>query len=533
MRETDPLTEPLEDVRADLVKAKRSLRILLELSHDLIVVERGGRIVGINRVAGRALSLSLGEADTLVGTPIEEIFHEGDRAALSARLRAAREASAESAQASPESSELRWLRKGGGYRTTESSIATVEVDGLPATIISARDVTERVEFQQQLLQRDRMAALGTLSAGVAHEINNPLTYMLVNLEHVLRRLRAASASDDPGRQIAGSAEATEGLANLIQSLQQAMEGANRVRHIVRDLLTFAQGNVEHRGLVDLRGIVESAAQMAWHEIRHRARLSRCLAEVPPVEANESPLGQVFLNLLVNAAQALPEGQADRHEVRVATRTDERGNAVVEVSDTGVGIAAEHMPRIFDPFFTTKGESGTGLGLAVSLGTVKSLGGDIQVTSAPGMGTTFRVVLPAAKRWRGALPTSSHEERALRRRVLVIDDEKLVGLAIARSLSEDNDVAVATEAREALARIAGGDEFDVILCDLMMPIMTGMDLYAEIMRSTPQMANRLVFMTGGAFTPRARAFLESVNNPWLEKPLDMGKLRSLVSRAGRQ
>src|SRR5262249_48554174 len=155
--------------------------------------------------------------------------------------------------------------------------------------------------------------------------------------------------------------------------------------------------------VDVRGIVESATQMASHEIRHRARLVKNLAEVPHVEANEARLGQVFLNLLVNAAQAIPEGQAGRHEVSVSTRTDEVGKAVVEVSDTGTGIAPENLPRIFDPFFTTKGDGGTGLGLSISLGMIKSFGGDIQVTSAPGLGTTFRVILPGAKAWRGSGP----------------------------------------------------------------------------------------------------------------------------------
>ncbi|MCL2447834.1 MAG: ATP-binding protein [Polyangiaceae bacterium] len=397
------------------------------------------------------------------------------------------------------------------------------------TRTSAPDVSERAEIEQQLVQRDRMAALGTLSAGVAHEINNPLTYMLVNLEHVLRRLRAACASDDPAFELAS---APEGLTGLARSLQHAVDGGNRVRQIVRDLLTFAQGNIEQRGLVDVRGVVESATQMAWHEIRHRARLTRSLAELPPVDANEARLGQVFLNLLVNAAQAIPEGHADRHEVRVATRTDEQGRAVVEIADTGVGIAAEHMPRIFDPFFTTKGESGTGLGLAISHGTVKALGGEIHVKSSPGHGSTFRVILPAAKRWRAATPVSPPEVRArLRQRVLVVDDERLVGEAIARSLSEDNDVEIVTEASEALERIGAGQKYDVVLCDLMMPVMTGMDLYAEIMRTEPKLGGRLIFMTGGAFTPRARAFVESVVNPCLEKPLDMAKLRSLVTRAG--
>jgi CheY-like chemotaxis protein/anti-sigma regulatory factor (Ser/Thr protein kinase) len=285
-------------------------------------------------------------------------------------------------------------------------------------------------------------------------------------------------------------------------------------------------------MVDVRGIVESATQMAWHEIRHRARLVKSLAEVPPIEGNEARLGQVFLNLLVNAAQAIPEGQADKNEVRVATRTDERGNIVVEVSDTGMGIPPENVSRVFDPFFTTKGD-GTGLGLSISYGAIRGLGGDIEVKSENGR-TTFQVTLPPSKAWRAAGPISSHDVRALtRRRVLVVDDERLVGTAIARALSEDSDVDVVNDAQQALARIAKGDRYDVILCDLMMPVMTGMDLYAEIVRIAPKLVGRLVFMTGGAFTPRARAFLESVVNPCLEKPIDTSKLRSIIARAGRE
>jgi CheY-like chemotaxis protein len=144
------------------------------------------------------------------------------------------------------------------------------------------------------------------------------------------------------------------------------------------------------------------------------------------------------------------------------------------------------------------------------------------------------VLPPAKRWRGPTPPNATDVGSQpRRRVLVIDDERLVGEAIARSLADDNEVSVVTDAGAALTRIAAGERFDVILCDLMMPVMTGMDLYAEMMRTAPKLAGHVVFMTGGAFTPRARAFLETVVNPCLEKPLDMGKLRSLVARAGRE
>jgi CheY-like chemotaxis protein len=397
-----------------------------------------------------------------------------------------------------------------------------------ADILAAPALTDAAELEGRLLQRDRMAALGTLAAGAAHEINNPLTYVLVNVEHVMRRLRAVGASNDPAAELARGTQ--QGLPGLVQALQHAVEGGHRIRRVVGDLLTFAQGNVERRGPVDVRGVLESATQLAWHEIRHRARLSKAFADVPLVEANEARLGQVFLSLLINAAHAIPEGKADRHEINVTTHTDDEGNAVVEVRDTGCGIAPENLARVFDPFFTTKGQKSAGMGLAISHGTVASLGGEITVTSTPGQSTTFHVALPPAERWENTAPPSRRPGVFPRRRVLLVDDELLLGESIARALSEDHDVEVVAEAGRALERLTSGPEYDLVLCDLMMPVMTGMDLYAEVMHRDPKVAKRFVFMSGGTFSNRARAFLESVCNPCLEKPLDMGRLRSLLAAA---
>jgi nitrogen-specific signal transduction histidine kinase/BarA-like signal transduction histidine kinase len=391
----------------------------------------------------------------------------------------------------------------------------------------ATDVTEREQATQKLLLNDRLAAIGTLAAGAAHEINNPLTYAMINSEHVLRKLRVLVAEASPP-------DAMGALPTLLDSLVQAIDGMTRIREIVRNLMTFSQGTVESRALVDVRSVVESSIQMALHEVVHRARLVRDLAEVPPVEANEARLGQVFLNLIVNAAQAIPEGDTRRHEVRIATRTDDTGNVVVEVGDTGMGIAPDVIPRIFDPFFTSKrpGE-GVGLGLSISLGTVKSLGGDIHVTSDPKRGTLFRVVLPSAKGWRSSPPASQREAAVVeRKRMLVIDDDCRVGAALERALSSVAEVEATVDVRAALARLASGERWDVILCDLLMPETSGMDLYREALRIAPDAAAHIVFMTAGAFTSRARAFLQGVRNPCLEKPLDMGQLRSLIARVGR-
>jgi len=376
---------------------------------------------------------------------------------------------------------------------------------------------------EQLICADRLAALGTLSAGVAHEINNPLTYVLVNIEHVMRQLRSRVAANE--------ALTPEDIEAQLTALGQALEGATRVRGIVRDLMTFASGHVETKSLVDVRRVLEASLQMTTHELRYRAGVERRMHEVPPVIGNEARLGQVFLSLLVNAARAIHEGDFAKNTVTVETGV-EAGRVVIAIGDSGEGIAAEDLPRVFDPFFTTdlSGES-TGLGLSIAHGIVASLGGSLTVTSTLGHGSRFRVELPAAP---GYEPTTRGSGKfpavaAGRRRVLIVDDDPGVADAIALSLSDENDTEVAKNATEALARIAHGDHYDVVLCDLMMPDVTGMDLYREVLRVAPHVAGRIVFMTGGVYTTRARAFVEGLPNRCIEKPPDPAKLRELVRR----
>jgi CheY-like chemotaxis protein len=380
---------------------------------------------------------------------------------------------------------------------------------------------------EHLVRNDRLAALGTLSAGVAHEINNPLTYVLVNIEHVTRQLRAHVASGEP--------LGLEDIEAQIVALGQALEGASRVRAIVRDLMTFASGHVDAKSLVDVRRVLDAALQMTAYELRHRARVERRMREVPPVFANEAQLGQVFLSLLVNAVRAIPEGDVANNVVTVETDLLADGRVAVVVSDTGEGIAAADLPRIFDPFFTThpNGES-TGLGLSIAHGIVASLAGSLTASSTLGKGTAFRVELPAAPGYerltRGAAGFAP--ARAARLRVLIVDEDARVAEAIAMSLADEHDAESTTDAAEVLTRIGRGDYHDVILCDLMMPNVTGMDLYREVIRVAPHLASRIVFMTGGVYTARARAFVEGLPNRCIEKPPDMGKLRDLIRRRGR-
>jgi PAS domain S-box-containing protein len=504
------------------VRAERSLRALLDVMPDLVFVHRKGLLIYVNPAALRALGVPSGDA--VVGQAFHDSIHPDDREVVAAHIGPAGSEASEPTKAH----RVRLLRSDGRIRAIEKLSIPILFDGALATASIATDVTERDEAREKLLLADRLAAIGTLAAGAAHEINNPLTYAMLNADHVLRQLRIVVAE-----KLADAPEVTEQLTPLLDAVVQSVDGMTRIREIVRNLMTFSQGTVEARALVNVRSVVESSIQMALHEIVHRARLVRDLGEVPPVEANEARLGQVFLNLIVNAAQAIPEGDMGSHEVRIATRTDEAGNAIVEVGDTGVGIAPELLPRIFDPFFTSKGPGeGVGLGLSISLGTVKSVGGDIYVASEPGRGAVFRVVLPSAKGWRAAHPAPPSDAAAVdRKRVLVVDDDRLVGEALQRALSSVADVEATTDTRAVLDRLGSGERWDVILCDLLMPETSGMDLYRETLRVAPDAAARIVFMTAGAFTPRANAFIEGVRNPCLEKPLDLGKLRSLIARVG--
>jgi signal transduction histidine kinase len=382
---------------------------------------------------------------------------------------------------------------------------------------------ETLELQSRLMLADRMVSVGTLAAGAAHEINNPLTYVIANLEYAARLIAAPPSAD-----INAAAEAR---ARLRGALHHAREGAERVRQIVKNLRTFSRGDEDHRAPVIVEDIIESSIDMAWNEIRHRARLVREFSPVSAVIANEARLGQVFLNLLINAAQAIPEGRAAEHRIRVVTReADDR--VIVEISDTGVGMPAEVSGRVFDPFFTTKAiGDGVGLGLSICHGIVTTLGGAIEVASAPGQGSTFRVLLPASRRIHiddpATAPRATLPPR--RARVLLVDDEANVRTSLAQILATEHEVREVGSGAEVLGLLREGQRYDVLLCDLMMPEMSGIDLFEAVTALDPAQSQRVIFLTGGAFTPRAQEFMARVPNHRMEKPFDIDELLHLIRK----
>jgi signal transduction histidine kinase len=398
-----------------------------------------------------------------------------------------------------------------------------KITRLPAAIErEVRDAAVRAErknMQEQLLLSDRLVSIGTLAAGVAHEINNPLAYVIGNIEFAIEQLARVSRNQADGAE----------LSDAMHALHQAREGSERIRVTTRDLKVFCRSDETNRVRVDVRRVLESAISMAWNEIRHRAHLVRAFEPVQDVDANENRLAQVFLNLLINAAQAIPEGNTSQNEIRASIRCDAT-HVIVEISDSGSGMSPEVQQQLFQPFFTTKPIGvGTGLGLSICHGIVTDLHGEIRVDSHLGIGSTFRVILPAGTRdpaERGSCPIAEQTKRA---RILVIDDEPALCQIVQRLLSPENDVMTSTDAKRALQLLASDSNFDVILCDLMMPEMTGMEFHEQLRRTSAELASRTVFLTGGAFTSHAARFLDGVPNWRIEKPFDLATLRSTIAK----
>ncbi len=350
-------------------------RELIEKGPEAIGIIRGDHFVYAN--ARLVSMLGRSEAEDLYGTALDELVVTEDVPALRVRMKALSE---DETLRTP-SQIYRVRRLDGPVIVIEASSVPFEYEGQRCILTMLRDVTERRALEARLVQADRLAALGTMAAGVAHEVNNPLGYLILNLDWISRKL-----SERPF-DLAN----LDGLTDL---LGEARRGAERVATIVRELRSFSRTEGESRHAVDLATVVQSAIRIAGHEIHHRARITTTFGEVAPVWGHEGRIEQVVLNLLLNAAQAMSEASASTNAIHVSVRADGAGRAVLEVADNGAGIPPEILPHIFDPFFTTKPPGvGTGLGLSICHGIVESLGGTVAVHSEPREGTTFRVVFP--------------------------------------------------------------------------------------------------------------------------------------------
>ena len=368
-----------------------------------------------------------------------------------------------------------------------------------------RDLEARQQLEARVAAADRMAVVGTLTAGIGHEINNPLAVILANLTYL----------DDHLPSIDGQ---------VAEAVRDALLAARRAGEIVANMRVFVQSNSQ-LDVADVHKVVTSTVQMVQNEIRHRAHLEVDMVDLPKVRISESQLGQILLNLLTNAAHAL--GDRTDNVVRIEARyVDHRVR--LRVSDTGNGIPAEAHARIFEPFFTTKPVGvGTGLGLWVCHHIITVAGGEIVLESSSDGGSTFRVDLPVARLSEGLLPSLPTPIGKQRGRVLVIDDDHALRRAIGRYVKRQHDLVVVESAQAGYDLLISGERFDVILCDMMMPDMDGAEFFERLEAVLPDQAARVVFMTGGAFTQRTKEFLSPTRHRLLEKPFEATVLEAMI------
>ncbi len=512
-------TAELEQVLALRQESEARLarfRALLDQVGDAVIVAQAGdlRVVDVN---GGACELLGASAEALLGQHLDQlgIAPSLGGAAARAALDSLREGEVRTF-------EDRRLRPDGPPRALELSVAVHDLDRQRYLLVVARDVSARKEMESKLTQASLLASLGNLAAGVAHEINNPLAYILANLQHLSARM-----GEVPGLSTADET-------GLREVVRESLEGTLRARDIVRDLSSLSPGGQAELEPVDVHAVLQSCINVAMNEIRHRATLVRDLGSTPPVIADRARLAQVFLNLLINAAQAIREGDVAAHRITVRTRFDAaEGMVQVDVADTGDGIPAANLTRIFEPFFTTKPlGSGTGLGLSICHGIVAAFGGRISVRSREGEGSTFTVSLRAASSRVEPAPAPTSPGRVLESergaRLLVIDDDPGVARALRRVLLQEN-VTVAIGGRAGIAALEQG-QFDAVLCDVMMPDLSGMDVHRRLSEIRPGAELTIVFVTGGTFTEDARSFLASVPNHCLEKPFAVEDVRAAVRHA---
>lgn len=390
------------------------------------------------------------------------------------------------------------------------------------TLVRAlRYACERHALKQRLAHADRLAAVGQLSAGVAHEVANPAALALAN-NGKLRGLLAELSSTAHPPSLERSRQLVKECTQLAEDDRTALE---RIRAVVRDLQAYARLERPRVERVQINDLVERTCNLVYASLRHGAALEKKLGVVPELAVDEGKIEQVLTNLLINAIHALePVAQGDRPTgKRIVVTTGVEGAALVlSVQDNGCGMTEAVRQRAFEPFFTTKRQHGTGLGLAIANEIVRGHGGEIVCTTAAGEGSRFDVRIPLqtgldAPQASAAEPASEQPKRG---RVLLVDDERAVALVYGELLAMHHDVVIAHGGRQAVELLGGDERFDVVVCDLMMPELDGVAVLETVSASRPELAKRFVFCSGGLVTPRARKLAARPNTRLLYKPVSV-------------
>lgn len=407
----------------------------------------------------------------------------------------------------------------GGGRSANIRARVARV-GPNTLLLAVVDLTEREALHNRASLDDRLASLGRLAASVAHELNNPLAWINATLEQV--RAELALRSDSA----------------LVALLDESLEGTSRLQRVVEDLRAGAEPATVDPAGIDVGPTIHSSVRIAAHELQRVARVDvEIESDLPRALADSARLGQVLLNVLLNAGRAIAEAGRPGRIAVTATRSADR--IVVAVADNGIGMDEVTLGRVVEPFFTTRpGGGGSGLGLWISASIVESTGGRLVIASTLGVGTEVRVELPVAvvattERPRPRRPSTRPPQQPPERlRVLIVDDEPLVGRSLGRALKADHDVTVEQGAASALERIGDGERFDLVISDLTMPEMDGIGFFTTAETLDEELCGRIVLMTGGTSAEVMRE-IEARGMTMLSKPFDLVYARRLLSSFRRR
>lgn len=419
-------------------------------------------------------------------------------------------------------------RKDGAVFPVEVVLSLQELEDRRFACVFVRDMTERKkseDLKQRLLHMDRFAAIGRLAGGVAHEINNPAAVVTTNLALLKEEM-------DGLKTELISSKSSFDIQEIQEILGECEDGMKRIVSIVKDLGTFRRVEHDYQEEVDINDVIRASSKLIYNEVRHHARLVLDLNEIPRIRADRGKIGQVILNLIGNAAEAIPEGNAEKNQIRIITKKKDN-NIAITIEDTGCGIPMDVRSKIFDPFFTTKpvGEA-AGLGLTISREIIKKHGGEIQFESRNEKGSQFEITLPIAleketSKGKGGVETP--EAKSSKRRIFLIDDDLLLLSSFRRILEVNHEVVAVASGKEALSILGRDTDFDVVICDVMMPDTDGPMIYEFIRENVPHLLNRIVFTTAGTFTPRTKDFINTVSNQILEKPISSEALYEVLER----
>ena len=493
----------IERERRDATEAlqwsEQNFRMLVECLPDGVAVVHGRELIYANERMTQMVGV---EALENRQWSVADVASPEHREALSDAV-AACAAGKESAEAI----EFRLAQPDAGECVqVEGRFIPVAMGGARCVLVLLRDISLRAQLESHVRRTERLVSLGTLAAGLAHEVNNPLTAVMGNMTFLAQAL-AEHARISPRN---------EDMPLWQDTLSETLEASHRIAQVVSDLREFSRPTSEETGPVKALEAVRSAARLTRNLLEHRGTLRVDVPADLTVEADQTGLVQVLVNLLANAAHSLSPGNGpSSNRVTVtARRVPESGEVAFCVSDSGDGIAEEHLPFVFDPFFTTRAPgAGMGMGLSICHTLVRGWGGTIRAESPEGHGTMVTMMLPEYHQ-----ESDAHDGEGNLMRVLLVDDDAAVCRALSRMLQRQCRVTVAGSAQEALSLLDGGERFDAILCDIMMPETSGLDLVRTLETTHPLMAPKVVLMTGASMKDTVARFRQQLQSQLLFKPL---------------